>query len=56
VASVRTPTSVVYGSRDGVVPPEQSRAVAAAAPSLRQLVEVPGADHNDPVAVRRPER
>jgi hypothetical protein len=29
------------------VPPEQSRAVAEAAPGLQRLVEVAGADHND---------
>jgi uncharacterized protein len=28
------------------VPPEQSRAVAEAAPRLLQLIEVKGADHN----------
>jgi uncharacterized protein len=31
-----------------IVPAEQSRAVADAAPNLRQLVAVEGADHNDP--------
>jgi hypothetical protein len=30
------------------VPAEQSRAVADAAPNLRKLVAVEGADHNDP--------
>ncbi len=49
IAQVRVPAVIVYGGRDSVVPPEQSRAVAAAAPVLQQLVEVPGADHNDPV-------
>ena len=49
VARVRAPVSVVYGAQDRVVPPEQSRAVAAAARSLVRVVEVPGADHNDPV-------
>jgi uncharacterized protein len=49
VARVRVPTTVVYGSRDSIVPPEQSRAVAAAAAGLHRLVEVPGADHNDAV-------
>ncbi|HEX2072201.1 MAG TPA: alpha/beta fold hydrolase [Geodermatophilus sp.] len=47
LAQVRAPTTVVYGSRDSIVPPEQSRAVAAAATDLVRLVEVPGADHND---------
>jgi uncharacterized protein len=49
VAEVRAPTTVVYGSADTIVPPGQSRRVADAAAQLRRTVEVPGADHNDPV-------
>jgi uncharacterized protein len=49
ISQVRVPTTVVYGDRDSIVPPSQSRAVAAAAGQLEELVEVPGADHNDPV-------
>lgn len=45
--AVTSPVTVVYGGDDSVVPPEQSRAVAAAAPTLHALVEIPGADHND---------
>jgi len=41
------PTTVVYGTEDGIVPPEQSRAVAAAAGGPSLLVAVRGADHND---------
>ena len=41
------PTTVVYGSRDSIVPPEQSRAVAAAAAGETRVVEIAGADHND---------
>jgi hypothetical protein len=55
VASVRAPTTVVYGSGDSIVPPQQSRAVADAALKLRQVVEVPGADHNDPVLFDGPQ-
>jgi fermentation-respiration switch protein FrsA (DUF1100 family) len=44
---VGVPTTVVYGTGDSIVPPGQSRAVAAAAAQLHRLVEVPGADHND---------
>jgi len=51
LAAVEAPVTVVLGSQDSVVPPEQSRAVARAARSLVDLVEVPGADHNDPVLV-----
>jgi pimeloyl-ACP methyl ester carboxylesterase len=47
LATVEAPVVVVYGGRDTIVPPEQSRAVAEAAPHLAELVEVPRADHND---------
>jgi fermentation-respiration switch protein FrsA (DUF1100 family) len=47
VARIDVPTTVVYGGADSIVPPEQSRAVAAAAARLHRVVEVPGADHND---------
>jgi pimeloyl-ACP methyl ester carboxylesterase len=49
VAAIRVPTTVVLGGADSIVPPAQSRAVAAAAAGLHRLVEVPGADHNDRV-------
>jgi fermentation-respiration switch protein FrsA (DUF1100 family) len=49
VASVQAPTTVVHGSADTIVPPAQSRRVADAAAQLHRRVEVPGADHNDPV-------
>lgn len=48
LAAVRAPTTVVYGSADSIVPPDQSRAVAQTAPMLVRVVEVKGADHNDP--------
>jgi fermentation-respiration switch protein FrsA (DUF1100 family) len=48
IARVHRPTTVVYGSDDSIVPPEQSRAVADAAAELHRLVKVSGADHNDP--------
>jgi fermentation-respiration switch protein FrsA (DUF1100 family) len=47
VARVLAPTTVVYGGRDTIVPPEHSRRVADAAAQLHRRVEVPGADHND---------
>jgi uncharacterized protein len=47
IATVRAPVAVVYGSDDSIVPPDQSRAVAASAPTLRHLVEISAADHND---------
>ena len=48
IARVRVPTVIVYGGQDTIVPPEQSRAVAAAAGGPVRTVEVAGADHNDP--------
>jgi fermentation-respiration switch protein FrsA (DUF1100 family) len=47
--AVPAPVTVVYGSADTVVPAEQSRTVAEAAPTLHAAVEVVGADHNDQV-------
>ena len=47
VAGVDAPTTVVLGTADSIVPPAQSRTVAAAAADLHRLVEVRGADHND---------
>ena len=51
IAEVTAPTTVVYGTADSIVPSEQSRAVAAAAARLHQLVAIAGADHNDHVLV-----
>jgi uncharacterized protein len=47
IRRIDVPTVVVLGKSDSIIPPEQSRAVASAAPGLRRLVEVSGADHND---------
>jgi fermentation-respiration switch protein FrsA (DUF1100 family) len=47
VSSLDVPTTVILGTADSVVPPEQSRAVATAARA--RLIEVAGADHNDEV-------
>lgn len=49
VRRIRVPTVVVYGSADSIVPPGQSRAVADAAAGPVTVVEIRGADHNDPV-------
>jgi uncharacterized protein len=48
VARVSSPVTIVYGTQDGIIPPEQSRAVAEAAANLSRLVPVRGANHNDP--------
>jgi fermentation-respiration switch protein FrsA (DUF1100 family) len=55
IARVQAPTVVVYGGADSIVPPSQSRAVAEAAADLREVVEVPGADHNDRALLDGPE-
>ena len=46
LGGVNVPTAVVYGTRDSIVPPEQSRAVADAA-GATTVVAIEGADHND---------
>ena len=51
LAEVDTLTTVIYGTADSIVPPEQSRRVAAAATRLPRLVPIDGADHNDLVLV-----
>ncbi len=48
IAGLDVPTTVVYGTADDVIPPAQSRAVAAAAAGPVEVVELPGVNHNDP--------
>ncbi len=49
IASVRCPLLVVAGDRDGIVPPEESRALYEAAPAVhKRWLLVRGASHNDP--------
>ena len=47
LARIAVPATVVYGTEDGIVPPDQSRAVATHAGGPTVLVAVRGADHND---------
>ena len=47
LAEVEVPTVVVYGSKDSIVPPGQSRAVADEARKLARVVEVKDANQND---------
>lgn len=47
IAGIDVPTTVVYGSADTIVPPAQSREVAAAAAGPVVEVEIEGAGHND---------
>jgi len=55
VARLVVPITVVYGTRDSVVPPEQSRTVAAAARDHVSTVAIAGADHNDRALLDGPE-
>ena len=55
VARLVVPITVVYGTRDSVVPPEQSRTVAAAVRDHVRTVAVAGADHNDRALLDGPE-
>lgn len=52
IPGVRAPVTVVLGTGDTVIPPEQSREVARAGRGA--LVEIPGADHNDRVLLDGP--
>jgi len=47
LAEVDVPLVVVFGTGDTIVPVEQSRAVARAAPGPVRTVEIASADHND---------
>ena len=47
ISKVRSPVLVIAGTRDGIVPIEQSRRLYDAAPSTKELVIIEGADHND---------
>jgi fermentation-respiration switch protein FrsA (DUF1100 family) len=48
VARLDAPLLVIVGSADGIVPPEESRAVYDAAPEPKSWVVIEGAHHNDP--------
>jgi len=51
IERVRAPVTVVFGTADRTVPPEQSLQVARRAGPAARVVTVEGADHNDPVLV-----
>jgi hypothetical protein len=55
IGKLDVPTTVVYGTADVIVPPEQSRAVAEAAAGPTSVVAVEGADHNDAVLLDGPQ-
>jgi hypothetical protein len=47
IDGIQSPLLVVAGDRDRIIPPEQSRRLYEAATGQKDLVVVPGADHND---------
>jgi fermentation-respiration switch protein FrsA (DUF1100 family) len=47
IAQVRCPVMVVAGTRDTIVPFDQSTRVFGSAVSAKRMVTVEGADHND---------
>jgi len=49
IPSVGAPVTVLAGSADALVPPEQSLAVARAAAILHEVTVLPGVGHNDDV-------
>ncbi|MET0862921.1 MAG: alpha/beta fold hydrolase [Nakamurella sp.] len=48
LSRVTVPTTVIYGTADTVIPPELSLAVADAAGGPVTVIDVQGANHNDP--------
>ena len=48
LSRVTVPITVVHGTEDSIVPPEESRRSVAGARGPIRLVAVEGADHNDP--------
>jgi fermentation-respiration switch protein FrsA (DUF1100 family) len=46
VGGLRSPTLVLAGARDGIVPWQQSRRLAEAIPEPKRFVLIPNADHN----------
>jgi uncharacterized protein len=47
VTTLDVPMLVILGTGDGIVPPDQSRAVFDAAVGTKRLLSIEGADHND---------
>lgn len=55
IGQVRSPVLVIAGSRDAIVPAEQSRRLFEAAPQPKKLVMLEGADHNDEALTAGPQ-
>jgi fermentation-respiration switch protein FrsA (DUF1100 family) len=48
ITRITVPTTVIYGTADSIVAPDQSRTVAGRAAGPVEVVVVDGAEHNDP--------
>jgi len=55
MARVQTPTLVIHGDRDSVIPYRHGQSLYHALPGPKRFVAIPGGDHNDP-APADPER
>jgi fermentation-respiration switch protein FrsA (DUF1100 family) len=55
IGSVTVPVLVIAGDADGIVPIDQSRTIFESVPGQKQLVVIPGADHNDPELAHGPD-
>ncbi|MBB4930765.1 hypothetical protein F4561_001585 [Lipingzhangella halophila] len=55
VRDMSVPTTVIYGDSDTIIPPAESREVAAVAGELFEEVVISGADHNDAQMFNGPE-
>lgn len=55
VSRIGVPLTVILGDHDRLIPPAQSRAVAAAGSGPTSLIEIAGADHNDSTLAHGPE-
>jgi hypothetical protein len=48
LAQVQTPTLVIHGDRDSVIPYRLGQRLYEALPGPKRFVTIPGGDHNDP--------
>jgi uncharacterized protein len=55
IKQIRSPLMIIAGSRDAIVPVEQSRRLFDAANEPKRLVIIEGADHNDDVLAAGPQ-
>jgi fermentation-respiration switch protein FrsA (DUF1100 family) len=51
IAEIESPLLIIHGSNDSICPPSMAEELYARAPQEKQLLWVPGADHNDSFVV-----